>query len=98
MSVTVELSELDADLWDAFKHGGEWVAASEYRKLKEQNAELRTLVTDLIRCVEETSICDNFYYKTDCDGCGIDCYVNGESCSLGKMKKRARTLGIEVEE
>lgn len=41
MSVTVELSELDAFLWDAFRRGGEWVAASEYRKLMAENAELR---------------------------------------------------------
>lgn len=44
MSVTVELSELDAVLWDAFKRGGEWVNASEYRKLKAENAKLRELV------------------------------------------------------
>lgn len=47
MSVTVELGELDADLWDAFKCGGEWVAASEYRKLMAQNAKLREEVNYL---------------------------------------------------
>ena len=39
--MTVELSEQDADLWDAFRRGGEWVNASEYRKLMAQNAKLR---------------------------------------------------------
>ena len=47
MSVTVELNELDADLWDAFKRGGAWVAHSEYMKLKAENAKLRELVADL---------------------------------------------------
>ena len=41
MSVTVELSELDADLWDAFMRGGPWVAHSEYMKLKAENDKLR---------------------------------------------------------
>ena len=45
--ITVELSELDADLWEAFKRGGAWVAHSEYMKLKADNAKLRELVKDL---------------------------------------------------
>ena len=49
MSVTVELSELDADLWEAFKRGGAWVAHSEYMKLKADNAKLRELVRDMYK-------------------------------------------------
>lgn len=49
MSVIVELNELDADLWDAFKRGGEWVTASEYRKLMTQNIKLRELIRDMWR-------------------------------------------------
>ena len=62
MSVTVELSELDAFLWDAFKRGGEWVAASEYRKLMAENSKLREELADAPKC--ET--CEAML---DCDEC-----------------------------
>ena len=42
--MTVELSELDAFLWDAFRRGGPWVAHSKYMQLKAENARLRELV------------------------------------------------------
>ena len=41
--ITVELSELDADLWETFRRGGAWVAHSEYMKLKADNDRLREL-------------------------------------------------------
>lgn len=62
MSVTVELSELDADLWDAFRRGDGWVAVSEHRKLMAQNAKLREELADAPKC--ET--CEAML---DCDEC-----------------------------
>lgn len=70
MSVTVELSLLDADLWDAFKRGGEWVPASEYRKLMAQNTKLREENAKLVKVlheVESEAVDAYFCLQHDCE-------------------------------
>lgn len=51
MSVTIEISELDADLWDAFQRGGPWIAHSEYMQLKAKNDRLRELLSSYWKAV-----------------------------------------------
>ena len=70
MSVTVELSELDADLWEAFKRGGAWVAHSEYMKLKADNAKLRELVAELYE--DQCDECDRWKYRDRMRELGVD--------------------------
>ena len=82
MSVSVELSELDAALWDAFRRGGEWVTANEYRKLMAENAKLREMVRISIE----------YCNSGTCD----ECPIQGEdgSCPYADM---AHELGVEVD-
>ena len=68
--MTVELSELDADLWEAFKRGGAWVAHSEYMKLKADNAKLRELVAELYE--DQCDECDRWKYRDRMRELGVD--------------------------
>lgn len=102
MSVTVELSELDAFLWDAFRRGGEWVAASEYRKLMAQNAKLReSLEYANNECEKESmeylSIQDQNrklreLVRDMCVWAYIDSYCDLED----RFADRMRELGVDV--
>ena len=93
MSVTVELSELDADLWDVFRRGGEWVAASEYRKLMAQNAKLRELCTDMWRFTG--TACKKYPRLFDPTAQG------GQMVQLNMLdafEQRMRELGVETDD
>lgn len=49
--ITVELNELDADLWEAFRRGGAWVAHSEYMRVVAENTKLRELVVRMYKYI-----------------------------------------------
>ena len=87
MSVTVELSELDADLWEAFKRGGAWVAHSEYMKLKADNAKLRELVRDMYKAFMHGNCYRWCEFKEPCN------YISDGRC---QWYDRMRELGVEV--
>lgn len=92
MSVTVELSELDADLWDVFRRGGEWVAASEYCKLMAQNAKLRELARDMWQFMG--TACKKYPRLFDPAAQG------GQMVQLNAIdafEQRMRELGVEAE-
>lgn len=84
----------------------EWhrVAASKQdiidhmRNANSENSELRELVSRLIMCAGTINNKDVLEYHPLLDGCGFDCTVNGERCSLAKMCDQARELGVEVKE
>ena len=86
-----KLSELDADLWEAFRLGGPWVAHSEYMRVKAENAKLRELVRILAYCMSE---------DRDCDRCAL----NGADMptprisACDSLPDLMRELGVEVDE
>ena len=87
--ITVELSELDADLWEAFKRGGAWVAHSEYMKVKAENVKLRELVRDYERCT----------MHANCSRCEYDGKLSTH-CPLSPCfpdTDELRELGVEVD-
>ena len=83
-----KLSELDADLWEAFRLGGPWVAHSEYMRVKAENAKLRELAAKMARALGINSEwCDR-----DCER-EFGCYC--EPCPLDQA---LRELGVEVDD
>ena len=93
MSVTVELSEQDAFLWDAFRRGGEWVAASEYRKLMAQNAKLRELCATVVDDWM-SKVCPSFPF---CEYGGEYQDCTDETCGNQIYRQMARELGVEAD-
>lgn len=60
-------------------------------ELEEENAKLRELVAQLIRCARVGKE-DVSHYQPTRDGCGFDCVANGEHCSFAKICDHARAV------
>lgn len=96
MSVTIEISELDADLWDAFQRGGPWIAHSEYMQLKADNAKLRELATYALRHIIEAE-CEELDRETLRGKPCEDCVDYGSSDCPKCMPRMFDVSGIEVD-
>lgn len=58
------VDSFDRELWDIFKKS-DWVAASEYRKLKTENTKLRELVVRMFHTIEWSDrMSDSMYWPS----------------------------------
>lgn len=100
MSVTVELSELDADLWDAFMRGGPWIAHSKYMQLKAENDKLQN-DADLLRAMlSQVQTEKQCYMAENAKLRELVDYVTPIAwyAASERERDRMRELGVEVDE
>ena len=62
-----------------------------------ENEKLRELCADMWNCAASLAEDSIYHIEGAMCGCGISCVVNGEDCSIYKLRDRARELGIEVD-